>query len=221
MRLAHGLPNRLRFEIPMDARENNPIEKNSEDKDRMEHRGDRIEETLADERATQDSLQELKAWLFRENIRLATAAAELEDKQTRFEQEKQRFQEEMKALNRKMTGEQRRIKKDHQLVAEKLEIIKDGFQKLDMDRRRLEKEWARLTAEKEIMEERGYFDYEGNPETSLFFHGVKNSMTLKKRYKDLTKIFHPDNVAGDTQILQRINREYERLKREYEKFKQA
>lgn len=197
------------------------IEKDSADIDNRENKRGQIEKLLADEEASQDSLQELKAWLFRENIRLATAAAEFEEKQKRFEQEKQRFQEEMRVLNRKMTNEQRQIRKDHQLVAEKLEIIKDGFQKLDMDRRRLEREWARLTAEKEIMEERGYYDYEGNPETSLFFHGVKNSLTLKKRYKDLTKIFHPDNVAGDTQILQRINREYERLKREYEKFKQA
>lgn len=59
------------------------------------------------------------------------------------------------------------------------------------------------------------------PEISVFFSGVKNSLTLKKRYKDLTKIYHPDNLAGDTEIIQRINREYERLKREYETFKQA
>lgn len=178
-----------------------------------------IEELLADEETTQDELQELKTWLFRENIRLATASAELEEKQTKFTEEKQRFQEEMKVLNRKMTNEQRRIKKDHQLVAEKLEIIKDGFQKLDMDRRRLDKEWARLTAEKEFMEEHGLYD--GLPEVSVFYRGVKNPLTLKKRYKDLTKIFHPDNLAGDTEIIQRINREYESLKREFEKSKQA
>lgn len=178
-----------------------------------------IEELLADEETTQDELQELKAWLFRENIRLATAAAELEEKRSKFTEEKERFQEEMKALNRKMTNEQNRIKKDHQLVAEKLEIIKDGFQKLDMDRRRLDKEWARLTAEKEFMEEHGLYD--GLPEVSVFYRGVKNPLTLKKRYKDLTKIFHPDNLAGDTEIIQRINREYESLKREFEKSKQA
>ena len=46
-------------------------------------------------------------------------------------------------------------------------------------------------------------------------------MTQKKRYKELTKIFHPDNLAGDTEVIQRINREYEQLKREYEQFRQA
>lgn len=195
------------------------IEKDCAENGSMKDENRNVEEMLADEETTQDELQELKAWLFRENIRLATAAAELEEKQSKFTEEKERFQEEMKALNRKMTNEQRRIKKDHQLVAEKLEIIKDGFQKLDMDRRRLDKEWARLTAEKEFMEEHGLYD--GLPEVSLFYRGVKNPLTLKKRYKDLTKIFHPDNLAGDTEIIQRINREYESLKREFEKSKQA
>lgn len=195
------------------------IERNCAENGSMKDENRNVEEMLADEETTQDELQELKAWLFRENIRLATAAAELDEKQSKFTEEKERFQEEMKVLNRKMTNEQRRIKKDHQLVAEKLEIIKDGFQKLDMDRRRLDKEWARLTAEKEFMEEHGLYD--GLPEVSVFYRGVKNPLTLKKRYKDLTKIFHPDNLAGDTEIIQRINREYESLKREFEKSKQA
>ena len=178
-----------------------------------------IEEILGDETLTEESLQELKAWLFRENIRLVTAAAELDEKQEKFAKEKQQFQTEMKELNRRMSAEQRRIRKDNQLVDEKLEIIKEGFRKLDMDRRRLEKEQARVTAEKELIEESGF--YESFPDVSIFFHGVKRQLTLKKRYKDLSKIFHPDNLAGDTEMIQRINREYENLKREYEKCKQA
>ena len=37
-----------------------------------------IEEILSDGSVTKESLLELKSWLFRENIRLVTAAAELE-----------------------------------------------------------------------------------------------------------------------------------------------
>ena len=177
------------------------------------------EEILLEEELTEDEMQGLKFWLFRENIRIMTASAELEEQREKFELEKKQFKEEMKNLNRKMNAEQKRIHQDNQLVDERLKIIKDGFQKLDMDRRRLDKEWARLAAEKEFLEERGLYD--SYPETSVFFGGVKNLLMLKKRYKDLTKIYHPDNVAGDTEIIQRINREYERLKREYEEFKQA
>lgn len=180
-----------------------------------------IEEILSDRSVSEDSLLELKSWLFRENIRLVTAAAELDEKQEKFEREKSQFKEEMKDLNRRMNAQQSQIRKDNELVEQRLEIIKDGFRKLDIDRRKLDKEWARLSAEKELMEERGYYDYGGYQETSIFFRGVKNPLMLKKRYKDLTKIFHPDNVAGDTQMLQRINREYERLKKEYEQYRQA
>ncbi len=178
-----------------------------------------MEQILLEKEQTEKVLQELKAWLFKENIRIMMASAELEEKQEKFEQEKDQFKEEMKGLNRKMNAEQERIRKDSRLVDEKLEIIKDGVRKLDMDRRRLDKEWARLAAEKELMEEHGLYDV--YTETSVFFRGVKNILTLKKRYKDLTKIFHPDNLAGDTEIIQRINREYDHLKREYEKYKQA
>ena len=171
-----------------------------------------MEEILRDEGTTEDALQELKFWLFKENIRIMTASAELEEQREKFAQEKDQFKEEMKNLNRRMTAEQDRIRKDNQLVDERLG-------KLDMDRRRLDKEWARLAAEKELLEEHGLYDV--YPEISVFFSGVKNPLTLKKRYKDLTKIYHPDNLAGDTEIIQRINREYERLKREYETFKQA
>ena len=49
----------------------------------------------------------------------------------------------------------------------------------------------------------------------LFFKGVDNELALKKRYRDLTKIFHPDNLNGDTDTLKHINKEYNALKQIY------
>ena len=46
----------------------------------------------------------------------------------------------------------------------------------------------------------------------MFFSGVSNKKDLKKRYKDLIKIYHPDSDAGDTATVAEINREYEDLK---------
>lgn len=47
---------------------------------------------------------------------------------------------------------------------------------------------------------------------ALFFSGIrKDEFSLKRRYKDLLKIYHPDNVDGDTGIVQEINREYDKL----------
>lgn len=169
---------------------------------------------------SREELQELKAWLFRENIRLEAAAKELKHMQEQFLKEKVQFQEEMKLLNRKVAGERQRLREDNQFFEKKMEILQNGFRQLDHDRRRLDKEWARLTAEKDLLEE--HVIYGTHAEVSAFFQGVRNPLALKKRYKDLIKIFHPDNVAGDKEVIQRINKEYERLKEHYEKeFKHA
>ena len=50
----------------------------------------------------------------------------------------------------------------------------------------------------------------------LFFRGVANQKSLKKRYKDLIKIYHPDNVGGDNSLVLEINREYDHLRQELE-----
>ena len=45
----------------------------------------------------------------------------------------------------------------------------------------------------------------------MFFSGVESKQSLKKRYKDLIKIYHPDNLDGDTDTIQEINSEYNKL----------
>lgn len=40
-------------------------------------------------------------------------------------------------------------------------------------------------------------------ETS-WFAGISSEAELKKRYRDLMKIYHPDNQAGDTNTVQQI-----------------
>ena len=39
---------------------------------------------------------------------------------------------------------------------------------------------------------------------------------MKKRYKDLLKIFHPDNLCGDREVVQIINAEYTNLNQEFD-----
>ena len=170
-------------------------------------------ENILKEAADEDELNRLKSWLFFDNFRIISAAKELEHMQEQFAREKEQFQEEMKTLNRKMAAEKERLKDNTLFFEKKMEILKGGFAELDMDRRRLEKEWARLEAQKEVMQQPVYGS---GRDISDLFRGVKNPLALKKRYKDLIKIFHPDNVAGDKEMIQKINREYESLKHEYD-----
>ena len=177
---------------------------------------DHFEDTL--EHGSEEELNKLKSWLFKENIRIVSASKELEEMQEQFEKEKVQFQKEMKSLNGKMNYERQRLKDDSALFAKKMEILQNGFQQLDMDRRRLDKEWAKLDARREMLSEPVYTSH---MDVSVLFKGVKTPVALKKRYKDLIKIFHPDNVAGDKELIQMINKEYENLKMGFETGKQA
>lgn len=47
-----------------------------------------------------------------------------------------------------------------------------------------------------------------------FFRGCSTLEDLNKRYRNLTKAFHPDLDAGDEETMKQINAEYGRLKKE-------
>lgn len=128
----------------------------------------------------------------------------------KFLEEKKQFQEEMKFLNRRVLEERKRLKEEELFFEKKMEILKGGFAQLEADKKALEKEKLRFLAEQELLSDQGL----GEDAVRLFFKGVSNPLTLKKRYKDLIKIFHPDNLCGDTELLQKINKVYETLQDE-------
>lgn len=157
-------------------------------------------------------LRALKLWLFSENIRVQTEQKKLLEMKNHLLKERVQFQEEMKILNQKVTAARQRLRQDEQFFDKKMDILKSGFSQLEADRKAFEKEKEAFrrkeadTAKKSSM----HFRVE---EVGVFFAGVKNQLALKKRYKDLLKIYHPDNLAGDKEMMQQISREYEHLKR--------
>lgn len=50
---------------------------------------------------------------------------------------------------------------------------------------------------------------------TVYFAGVNNLKSLKKRYHDLLKIYHPDNQNGDSTVSKQIQEEYEFLLKKY------
>ena len=45
----------------------------------------------------------------------------------------------------------------------------------------------------------------------VLFRGADNILLLKKRYKDLMKMFHPDCLGGDTEMVKALNKTYDKL----------
>ena len=168
---------------------------------------------------TEEELNELKSWLFNENIRIEAARANLHKIEQKFIAERKQFQEEMKELNQKLVREKTRLKEDAAFFDKKMEILKSGFSQLDMDKRKFEKEKIHFLAQKEAdLREASYSRYDT---VEYLFRGVSSLLSLKKRYKDLIKMFHPDNVAGDHEMVLVINKYYEKRRGEYDYEKQA
>lgn len=180
--------------------------------------GQAFEKTLVE--GSKEELDALKVWLFKENIRLEMERNELKRLETKFLKEKQQFQSEMTAVNRKLVLERTRLKQDEVFFDKKMDILKNGFMQLDMDRKKLEKERAAFEAGKNA--HTTYQKQEKNLDMAqLLFQGVRSQLALKKRYKDLIKMFHPDNIAGDHEMVLIINSVYEELKRDYEMGRRA
>ena len=164
-----------------------------------------------DKAQSEDELRRIKLWLFQENIRLQNERDELEDMQDKLLKEQARFREEMEALSRRIALEQKRLREENLFFDKKLGILQDGFRKLEEDRQRFEQERRRLEGgrrQRESMELPG----QGENVAHVLFRSAGNPLTLRKRYRDLLKIFHPDNFCGDAELMQYINREFQRRK---------
>lgn len=132
-----------------------------------------------------------KEWLFQENVRLNKLAEDLERREKHLKEEKQMFEQQKKTL----------------------EI---GFLKLAADKEAFE---AEIRKEKALLED---LKYEAEDPSAAkeahrflgpgFFCGVNGTNSLRKRYKELLKIYHPDNKYGDAFTVACINKEYELLK---------
>ncbi len=162
-----------------------------------------------------EELKDVKLWLFKEQMRLEKERRELEEIKDKFLMERASFMNEMNALNRRSVMERKRMKEENLFFEKKMEILQDGFRKLEEDRRSLDRERRNLEIEREARASRCTTDYYGDGSiVELLFRNATNPLALRKRYKDLIKIYHPDNIAGDEELVQMINREFARRRRE-------
>ena len=165
-----------------------------------------------DKAKSEDELRGIILWLFQENIRLQNERNELEDMQDKLVEEKTRFRDEMDAVSRHIAMEQKRLREENLFFDKKLAILQDGFRKLDEDRQRFEQEKRRLEQSGRYQRQREDVELlgQGDNIAHVLFRSAGNPLTLRKRYRDLLKIFHPDNFCGDAELMQYINREFQR-----------
>lgn len=143
---------------------------------------------------------------------------ELEWERQYLKEERRKLEEEKRSLERskrefvfKQELESKRIDQQKKMLDMKWKILEAELRKLAGEKEQVEQEKRFYENERRRLE--GKRESQPVPiQAGIFFKGVGNELALKKRYKDLLKIYHPDNLDGDTFTLQEINREYEQLK---------
>lgn len=158
--------------------------------------------------ANEDELKEMRKWLFSEMLRLDNLRKNLEDEQELIQAQKG----VLKSQQRKNTIYKAQLDSQKALFEKQWSMLEEELRKFSVEKEQLERQKAvyRDEAYREVrktlhIEELG----------SVFFKGIKDGKALKKRYKELLKIYHPDNSDGDSVTVMAINKEYERLKKVY------
>lgn len=161
------------------------------------------------------SIEKFQQWCFQETVEIERKKKELDEERKEFEEEQKSFKWEKKEFRVKQDMEEKRLAQKEKLLDMKWQILEAELRKLADEKEQVEQK--RRLYEEEQKQHTGQNRPQEKPEvsisTEMFFKGVGNELALKKRYKDLIKIYHPDNLAGDTGTIQEINREYDRLKK--------
>ncbi len=169
----------------------------------------------------QDERKKFEQWCFKQTVEIEHTKQELEDARKELAEEKRKVEDERRsiewdrrALLHRRESEDARIKQQQQLFDMKWKILEEELSKLAQEKQQLQRQkefYCRVDDyQKNGSQHRGVSNIVRG---ELFFIGVSDESSLKRRYKDLIKIYHPDNLAGDTGTIQEINREYDKLKR--------
>ena len=132
-----------------------------------------------------------------------------------LEEEIAAFRQKQICFEREKRDFQKRRAQENQLFDLKWKLLEEEAKRLAEEESRIEKK--RNFYERVRQEERNSASITMKiTRGDKFLAGVTSQLALKKRYKDLIKIYHPDNVSGDTDTVQEINREYDALKTRWE-----
>ena len=131
-----------------------------------------------------------------------------------LEEEKRLFDIEKRDFYRRVEIEDRRLEQEKNLFDMKFKILEEELVKLAAEKAEVEKKKAFY----DMVDDFQARNYHGLTDSQMstgemLFRGVANQQSLKKRYKDLIKIFHPDNADGDNLVILEINKEYDYLSR--------
>lgn len=140
-----------------------------------------------------------------------------EERRALYEQ-KREFEREKEAFARRMELEERRFEQQQKLFDMKVKILEEELVKLADEKRQFEQQkkfYSKVNEYEQEQENAGFGGDFNVVKGDMFFAGVGSRSSLRKRYRNLIKIYHPDNIDGDNNTIQEINREYDQLSKSF------
>ncbi len=153
---------------------------------------------------------EFEMWRVQETERLESKIQSLRRQTRQMEQERIQLNIEKAHFHRQQEFEETKKKHEEHLLEMKRQILEGELYKLAEEKKQFEQKKSFYDQVDAYQKD----DIRTKPASvhgAMFFAGVNSQSSLRKRYKDLLKIYHPDNKCGDTDAIQEINREYQRL----------
>ncbi len=136
----------------------------------------------------------------------------LAEERRALDEQKRILDREKKEFFRRVEIEDRRLEQERNLFDMKFKLLEDELIKLAAERAEIEKKKAFYDMVDDF-QRRSLVQAQEQQVGQILFRGVVSQQSLKKRYKDLIKIYHPDNEDGDNSLVLEINREYDHLSR--------
>lgn len=152
---------------------------------------------------------------FQETVAAGRSGHHIKEDKKELERQKRLLEREKRQLVISQEQAEKRMGQRERLFEMKWKLLQEELIKLASEKEEFQykKEYYEKL-EKEAQEGQTVYEVSTKVTGSGFFSGVEGAASLKRRYKDLIKIYHPDNLAGDKGMLQRINQEYDELKRQ-------
>lgn len=151
----------------------------------------------------------LNQWLFQDTVEFEKEKEELKQERREIESMRRKLEWDMEDFQRKVAIEEQKLEREKQLFEMKWRLLEKEAANLAKERDEFNYKMREFEAS--ILQQPPVQDME----CGLLFRGVTNELSLKKRYKDLMKIYHPDNIAGDTGIVQEISKQYEEMQTQF------
>lgn len=139
----------------------------------------------------------------------------LENERKALEEERRILEQERRDFHRRVEIEDRRLEQQQKLFDMKFKILEEELLKLATEKEHVQKQKAFYQKVSDFSAHNTNAQNQPPADNivkgDMFFSGVGSTQSIKKRYKDLIKIYHPDNLDGDKDTIQEINSEYNKL----------